>query len=147
MVNPGAPPPLLDVEGVAKSYGEARVLSGIDLRLERGQSIALIGENGAGKSTLSKILTGVIKPTTGAIGLDAVKVEFGSPRDAIAAGIAFIPQELACVPQMTIADNVLLDWPKSCTPNVAVTQPSCRPRTNAAVAAAPTFHFRVERVG
>ena len=104
--------PLLELRGITKSYGPARVLDGIDLRLERGQSIALIGENGAGKSTFSKILTGVIRPDAGEILIEGVPQQFGLPRDALAKGIAFIPQELASVPRMSVAENLLLgQWP------------------------------------
>jgi ABC-type sugar transport system ATPase subunit len=74
--------------------------------------VAVIGENGAGKSTFAKILTGVIRPDAGTLKLHGKAVSFASPRDALQQGIAFIPQELAYVPHLTVAENILLGrWP------------------------------------
>ena len=101
-------PPLLAIAGLAKSYGANRVLQGVDFTLDRGESVAVIGENGAGKSTFAKILTGVIRPDAGTIRLDGAPVTLGSPREAIRHGIALIPQELAYVPHLTVAENILL---------------------------------------
>src|SRR5204863_2682284 len=84
----------------------------VDFHLDPGQSVAVIGENGAGKSTFAKILTGVIRADSGTLTLAGTNVSFASPRDALQQGIALIPQELAYVPQMTVADNILLGrWP------------------------------------
>ena len=72
----------------------------------------MIGENGAGKSTFAKILTGVIRPDGGAIRLRGEPVDLHSPRDALRQGIALIPQELAYVPHLTVAENIVLgNWP------------------------------------
>ena len=104
--------PVLEAAGVGKSYGRNLVLSGVDFRVDAGDSIALIGENGAGKSTFAKIITGVTRPDTGAIRMFGKPVSFASPRDALAHGIAFIPQELAYVPHLSVAENILLGhWP------------------------------------
>jgi ribose transport system ATP-binding protein len=104
--------PILEAAGVSKSYGSNLVLSGVDFRVDPGDSIALIGENGAGKSTFAKIITGVTRPDTGSIRMDGKPVSFASPRDALAHGIAFIPQELAYVPHLSVAENILLGhWP------------------------------------
>lgn len=103
---------LLEITGASKTYGSNRVLSGVDFRLDAGESVAIIGENGAGKSTFAKILTGVIRPDEGSIHLNGKPVSFHSPRDALRHGIAFIPQELAYVPHLTVAENILLGrWP------------------------------------
>ncbi|MEQ9639805.1 MAG: sugar ABC transporter ATP-binding protein [Alphaproteobacteria bacterium] len=103
---------LLQTAAIAKSYGANRVLFDIDFTLDHGESVAVIGENGAGKSTFAKILTGVIRPDEGKLCLDDEEVEFHSPRDALRSGLAFIPQELAYVPDLTVAENVLLgQWP------------------------------------
>jgi ribose transport system ATP-binding protein len=104
--------PLLEMTGISKRFGRIQVLSQINLTLDRGECVALIGENGAGKSTLSKILTGVIQQDEGRILLAGEQVKFATPRDALAHGIALIPQELAYVPNLTIAENILLGhWP------------------------------------
>jgi len=103
---------LLETRHISKSYGSNRVLFNVDFRLDAGQSVAVIGENGAGKSTFAKILTGVIRPDAGTVALNGNTVSFTSPRDALQQGIAFIPQELAYVPHLTVAENILLGrWP------------------------------------
>src|ERR671934_142956 len=103
---------LLEVRGLSKSYGPNRVLSEIAFTLDQGESVAIIGENGAGKSTFAKILAGVVAPDQGRILLEGVPVRFHAPRDALRSGIAFIPQELAYVPELTVAENILLgQWP------------------------------------
>jgi ribose transport system ATP-binding protein len=115
----GSPPykgagaaPLLEVSGATKRYGANVVLSAVDFTVDAGDSIALIGENGAGKSTFAKIITGVTRPDAGAIRMNGKPVSFNSPRDALAHGIAFIPQELAYVPHLSVAENILLGhWP------------------------------------
>ncbi len=103
---------LLETVGISKSYGPNRVLIDVDFRLAAGQSVAIIGENGAGKSTFAKVVAGVIRPDAGSIRLRGEPVSFHSPRDALRTGIAFIPQELAYVPHLTVAENILLGhWP------------------------------------
>lgn len=104
--------PLLAAKGISKSYGSHRVLSDIDFTLHRGEAVAVIGENGAGKSTFAKITAGVIRPDEGELLLEGRSVSFSSPREALRHGIAFIPQELAYVPQLTVGENILLGrWP------------------------------------
>ena len=104
------PIPLLQMREMGKTYGFTTVLSGVSLDLAKGETIALLGENGAGKSTLSKIVTGVVQPDRGGEYLIAGQaVSFSAPRDALAHGVALIPQELAYVPHMSIADNIMLN--------------------------------------
>lgn len=101
--------PLLSMSGIRKAYGRVTILDGIDLKIHRGESVALIGENGAGKSTFCKILTGVMPPDAGRIELHGKPVHFTAPRQALQAGLAFIPQELAYVPSLSVAENILLN--------------------------------------
>jgi ABC-type sugar transport system ATPase subunit len=104
--------PLLETTGLGKRYGQHHVLRDASFRLNAGESVAVIGENGAGKSTFAKIITGVIRSDEGAIYLDGQPVSFRSPRDALQHGIAFIPQELAYVPYLTVGENIMLgQWP------------------------------------
>ena len=108
----GHGPPLLETQALSKSYGTNLVLSKVEFSLARGQSVAVIGENGAGKSTFARIVTGVIRPDAGSLLLNGKRVAFSSPREALLEGIAFIPQELAYVPYLTVAENILLGrWP------------------------------------
>jgi ribose transport system ATP-binding protein len=96
------------MRGVRKSFGATAALAGVDLRVGPGEVLAVVGENGAGKSTLMKVLAGVVRPDAGTMLLDGVAYAPQSPRDARAAGVAMIHQELALAPHLTVAENVLL---------------------------------------
>ena len=111
-----APPPfpgrpLFDIRGVSKRYGGVRALQDADLTIEAGRIHAVLGENGAGKSTLIKIMAGVVAPDEGRMLLDGTPVQFASPSDAQAAGIACIFQELSLVPDLCVADNICISDP------------------------------------
>lgn len=99
---------MLRMTGIGKSFPGARVLTDVDLDVERGEVHALIGENGAGKSTLMKILAGVHTQDEGTIALDGRTVSFKHPTDAQHAGVAIIYQELTLLPERTVAENVFL---------------------------------------
>src|SRR3954449_3859963 len=99
---------ILSMSGVTKRFGGVHALRGVDFDLRSGEIHALLGENGAGKSTLMNILAGVLSPDTGRIEIDGQPVVFGSPRDAQAAGIATIFQELDLVPSLDVAANLFL---------------------------------------
>jgi monosaccharide-transporting ATPase len=101
-------PPLVALAGVEKRFPGVVALDGVDLALRAGEVHALVGENGAGKSTLIRILTGVHPPDAGAILLGGAPVRFADPRGALAAGVAAIHQELTCIPEMSVAANLLL---------------------------------------
>ena len=96
------------MRGVCKAFGATAALAGVDLRVAPGEVLAVVGENGAGKSTLMKVLAGVVRPDAGAMLLDGRPYAPRSPRDARAAGVAMIHQELALAPHLTVADNILL---------------------------------------
>lgn len=107
-------PPLLDLRKLSKSYGSHRVLHDVSFGVERGEAVAVIGENGAGKSTLAKILAGVVRPDDGELALDGAPLTMRSPRDALKNGISFIPQELAYLPNLSVAENIMLGrWPST----------------------------------
>jgi ribose transport system ATP-binding protein len=96
------------MRGVSKSFGATVALAGVDLRVAAGEVLAVMGENGAGKSTLMKVLAGVVSPDAGEMLLDGHPFAPRSPRDARAAGVAMIHQELALAPHLTVAENILL---------------------------------------
>jgi len=102
--------PVLSAGQLVKRFPGVTALGGVSFALYPGQVHALCGENGAGKSTLIKILAGVHAHGSyeGTLWLDGREVRFGSTRDAEAAGIAVIHQELALVPEMTVAENLCL---------------------------------------
>ena len=106
---------VLEARDVAKSFGGVVALRGVSFELAAGEVHALCGENGAGKSTLIKLLAGVHPHGSydGSIRVDGIEVAFRSTRDAEAAGIGVIHQELALFPDMTVAENLLLgDLPR-----------------------------------
>ncbi|KAA1183556.1 sugar ABC transporter ATP-binding protein [Rhizobium tropici] len=99
---------VLSAKGVVKRFGGVHALRGVDFELKSGEIHALLGENGAGKSTLMNLLSGVHTPDEGEIFVDGKLARFHSPRDAQAAGIATIFQELDLVPSLSVAANLFL---------------------------------------
>ena len=97
-----------ELKEVSKSFGGARALEAVSIRIGRGSIHALVGENGAGKSTLGKIISGVIAPDRGQMRLNGEPVHFHSPREAISRGIVLIAQEMSIVPALSVAENVFL---------------------------------------
>jgi ABC-type sugar transport system ATPase subunit len=98
----------LRVEEVSKHFGETRALSEVSLSVLPASVHALVGENGAGKSTLGRIISGVVRRDSGRVLVNDEPVEFESPRQALDRGIATIAQEIALVPALDAAANVLL---------------------------------------
>ena len=103
--------PLLHVEGVSKRYGGVRALEKAELTVTAGRIHAILGENGAGKSTLIKIMAGVVGPDEGRMTMAGNEVSFASPAAANRAGIACIFQELSLIPDLTVADNIVISDP------------------------------------
>jgi ribose transport system ATP-binding protein len=99
---------VLCAERVSKSFAGVKALYNVDFDLRHGEVHALMGENGAGKSTLMKILAGVHTSYDGGILVEGHAASFSGVRDAEAAGVAIIHQELNLVPELSVADNILL---------------------------------------
>ena len=99
---------LLDVRGVLKEFPGVRALKGVDLVVDHGEIVGLVGENGAGKSTLAKVIAGVHAADAGSITFDGEERSFTSTRQAEAAGLVMIPQELQVAPRLTIAENMFM---------------------------------------
>ncbi|MEM6663119.1 MAG: ABC transporter ATP-binding protein [Pseudomonadota bacterium] len=98
----------LEVTGVSKSFGEARVLDSVDFDLRWGEVHALLGENGAGKSTLMNILTGIYAADAGQIHLNGAPVPVRSPADAMALGIGMVHQHFKLILPFTVRENLRL---------------------------------------
>ena len=99
---------LLRMTGITKSFPGVLALRGAELELRAGEVHALMGENGAGKSTLMKILAGIQRADDGEIRLDGEVVQLSSPRQAQAAGVSIIHQELALMNDLTAAQNIFI---------------------------------------
>ena len=98
----------LSVDGVFKSFAGVPVLKGVSLSAQEGEILSLLGANGAGKTTLIKILCGVHAMDAGEIRIDGAAAELASPRQAIAAGVRLMPQEVSVHPELTVAENIAL---------------------------------------
>jgi ribose transport system ATP-binding protein len=94
--------------GVRKAFGATIALNGVDLHVNPGEVLGLIGENGAGKSTLMKILSGAHRADEGSMELDGQPYVPKTPLDARRLGVAMIYQELSLAPHLTVAENILL---------------------------------------
>jgi len=107
--------PVLKITGGSKVYGGVHAIDGVDFDLRPGEIHALLGENGAGKSTLCKAIAGAVQLSSGQYMLGGENVSFGSPGDALKAGIAMVYQETSLVPSMTVAQNLELGMEKLVT--------------------------------
>jgi len=104
---------LLSAQGIKKTFGHVTALQGVDLEVFPGETVAIVGDNGAGKSTLIKVLCGVYQPDEGTLQIKGHTVAFKTPRDAIAAGIAVVHQNLALADMRDITHNIFLGAEKT----------------------------------
>ncbi len=100
--------PHLELRGVSKRFGATQAIDCADIVIRRGSIHALVGENGAGKSTVGKVICGVHAADSGSVIVNGRRHRFRSPRHAFAAGITTLAQELALVPDRSVADNVFM---------------------------------------
>ncbi len=98
----------LDLQGISKSFSNVQVLNKITFKCLHGEVHALVGENGAGKSTLMKIISGVYRLDEGKLMMDGEDRLFNSPREAQAAGIAMIHQELSLAQGISVMENIFM---------------------------------------
>jgi simple sugar transport system ATP-binding protein len=100
--------PIIHMENIKKHYGNVIALNGVTFDVRAGECHCLLGDNGAGKSTFIKTMSGVHKPTEGSIMFEGKPLSFGSPRDAMEAGIATVFQDLAMIPLMSVTRNFFM---------------------------------------
>lgn len=102
------PAPFLEMQDISKTYGRVRALNGVSFSARPGEVVGVIGANGAGKSTLTRVISGITRHDDGLMKLDGQEVRFHHPRDALASGIALVPQELSLVEDQSVAENLFL---------------------------------------
>jgi|TARA_Y100000815_G_C13271953_1_gene473434 simple sugar transport system ATP-binding protein len=99
---------ILSLKNISKNFGAIEALINVDLNLDKGQVVGLMGDNGAGKSTLVKIIAGVFQANSGEILYNNQQVKFSKPIDARRSGIEVVYQDLALCDNLTAADNIFL---------------------------------------
>lgn len=99
------------LQGVSRYFGGITALEDVDFACARGTIHAILGENGAGKSTLIKIMSGVLEPSRGQMLVGGREVRYRTPTQATADGIVCIFQELSLIPDLSVADNIMIGQP------------------------------------
>ncbi len=100
--------PAIELRGISKSFAGIHALKDVSFDVRQGEVHALLGENGAGKSTLIKVMAGLYQPDEGEILVGGSTIRFTSAREAHAAGISTVHQELLLCPELTVAENIFL---------------------------------------
>jgi ribose transport system ATP-binding protein len=104
---------LLNAQGLSKSYGHVRALTGVDISVRRGETVAVLGHNGSGKSTLMRILSGRTQPDTGSTAIAGVDVgRAHSPSRARQLGVRIVDQEFPLCLTLTVRENLLIKHPE-----------------------------------
>jgi ABC-type branched-subunit amino acid transport system ATPase component/branched-subunit amino acid ABC-type transport system permease component len=110
--------PILSISGLEVSYGRTQVLFGVDLHVERGEILALLGTNGAGKSTLLAAVCGLVKAQAGSVVLDGETLDGAMPADTVGRGIVLMPGGKGVFPTLTVAEHLrLAAWPYADDPD------------------------------
>jgi branched-chain amino acid transport system ATP-binding protein len=99
---------LLEVHGLHAHYGKSHVLHGVDLTVERGGIVSLLGRNGSGRSTTLKAIMGLVPPTGGSVRLDGRELAGRRPFAVARAGLGYVPEERMVFPNLTVAENLLM---------------------------------------
>ena len=99
---------VLEAKSVSKFFGTITALENVNLQLNKGEVLGVVGDNGAGKSTLMKVLSGLYKPSEGSLLFDKEKVTLNSPRDSQNLGLEMVYQDLALAGNLPIGDNIFL---------------------------------------
>lgn len=100
--------PVIEMRDIVKRFGDFVANDHVQLKLHKGEVLAILGENGAGKSTLMNILYGMLRPSSGEILVRGQKVEMDSPEKAISLGIGMVHQHFMLIPPFTVAENIIL---------------------------------------
>lgn len=99
---------LLNIAGLTAHYGDFQALFGVDLHLDAGETVAIIGANGAGKTTLMRAITAIARVTAGRIELDGTEITRLAAPDVLMTGIAMVPEGRKLFPSLTVEENLLI---------------------------------------
>lgn len=99
---------LLDIAGLTANYGDFQALFGVDLTLNAGETVAIIGANGAGKTTLMRAITGIVRAASGVIALEGQAISKLAAPDVLMAGVAMVPEGRKLFPSLTVEENLLI---------------------------------------
>src|SRR4051795_165029 len=97
---------LLAISGLHAGYGATEILRGIDLAVNDGEIVAVLGSNGAGKSTLNRAISGVLRPWRGTIRFDGAQTERAKPSAIVAHGLIHVPEGRRIFPNMSVRENL-----------------------------------------
>ena len=98
----------LDVAGVVAGYGGVDILRGVDIAIATGETVALLGSNGVGKTTLNKVLSGLLRPRSGAVSFDGHRLERASPAAIVEMGLVHVPEGRRIFADMSVDENLTL---------------------------------------
>lgn len=99
---------MLEISGIKAGYGSMAVLQGVDMRIGKGEVVAVLGSNGVGKTTLNNVISGFIRPSAGWISFKGETITGRKPRDIVAAGIAHVPEGRKIFPNLSVGENLKL---------------------------------------
>ncbi len=100
--------PLLAVRGLHAGYGEAEILCGVDLAVNRGEIVAVLGSNGVGKTTLNRTISGILRARAGSIYFDGAEVVREKPPAIVARGLIHVPEGRRIFPNLSVRENFLI---------------------------------------
>jgi branched-chain amino acid transport system ATP-binding protein len=98
--------PLLDIRALCAGYGDTDVLRGVDLKVEPGEIVAVLGSNGVGKSTLNRTISGVVRARSGAVVFEGAAIEQEKPAAIVARGLIHVPEGRRIFPNLSVRDNL-----------------------------------------
>lgn len=99
---------MLEVSGIKAGYGAMAVLHGVDMHIDAGEIVALLGSNGVGKTTLNNVISGFVRPTAGEIRFEGDTISTRNPREIVALGVAQVPEGRKIFPNLTVRENLEL---------------------------------------
>jgi len=97
---------MLEARALSAGYGRAQILFGLDLAIDRGEVVALLGRNGAGKSTTLKALMGLIETRSGEVRFEGVRIDRRAPHEIARLGLGYVPEDRRIFTDLTVAENL-----------------------------------------